>query len=334
MLLTEKLLPNSRQGIPTITQDEDQEPINVAQERGQRSRRIAIGLSTKSPLSIFSQALYTYLGSATFDTPEWSIPHKLANKELPTSPKINIEEYTNGVVHSVTKETIKKYKTLIEDPILKDKQKKTMCVELVRLAQGYEDIAGTDTIKFMTHEEIKNIPSDRNRTVTYARIVVDYRAHKDDPYRVRITIGGNLIECSGELTTRTADLTTTQVTWNSIISTRNARYMCADVKNFYLCTPLERYEYTRMPINLIPQEFIDLYDLGSKVKNEYVCIEIQKGMYGLPRTGILANQLLKQQLLQNDYFEVPHTPGLFRPKTRPVWFTLVVDGFGIKYMGK
>ena len=148
-----------------------------------------------------------------------------------------------------------------------------MCMELGRLAEGYQDIPGINTIKFMTHEEIKNIPSDC--TVTYARIFVDYRAHKDDPNMVRITVGGNLIKYPGELTTRTPDLTTTKVMWNIVISTRNARYMCADVKNFNLCTPLERYEYMRMPINLIPQEFINLYDLGSKVKNGYVYIEIQ-----------------------------------------------------------
>ena len=207
-----------------------------------------------------------------------------------------------------------------------------MCVELGRLAQGYQDILGTNTIKFVTHEEIKNIPTDR--TVTYAQIVVDYRAHKDDPNRVRITDGVNLINYPEELTTRTADLTTTKDMWNIVISTRNARYMCADVKNFYLCTPLERYEYMRMPINLISQEFMDRYDLGSKVKNGYVYIEIQRGMYGLPQAGILANKLLKERLLQNDYFEVPHTPGLCRSKTRPVWFTLVVDDFGIKYVGK
>ena len=70
----------------------------------------------------------------------------------------------------------------------------------------------------------------------------------------------------------------------------------------------------RMPINLIPQEFIDLYDLGSKVKNGYVYIEIQRGMYGLPQAGILANKLLKERLLQNDYFEVPHTPDYFGTK--------------------
>ena len=84
-----------------------------------------------------------------------------------------------------------------------------MCVELGRLAQGDQDIPVTNTIKFMTHEEIKNIPMDR--TVTYARIVVDYRAHKDNPNRVCITVGGNLINYPGELTTHTADLTTTKV---------------------------------------------------------------------------------------------------------------------------
>ena len=57
-------------------------------------------------------------------------------------------------------------------------------------------------------------------------------------------------------------------------------------------------------------------------------------MYGLPQAGILANKLLKGRLLQNDYFEVPHTLGLFWRKTRPVWFTLTVEDFGIKCIGK
>ena len=34
------------------------------------------------------------------------------------------------------------------------------------------------------------------------------------------------------------------------------------------------------------------------------------------------------------FFEVPHTPGLFTHKTRPVWFTLCIDDFGVKYVGK
>ena len=164
--------------------------------------------------------------------------------------------------------------------------------------------------------------------------MVDYRPQKEDPNRVRITAGGNLIQYPGELTTRTADMRTSKIMWNSVISTRGARYMVADAGNFYLATPMERKEYLRIAVELIPQEFMDEYNLHIKVKNGYVYCEIVRGMYGLPQAGILANQLLKKRLKVHDYFEAPHTPGLFTHKTRPIWFTLTVDDFGVKYIGK
>ncbi|KAL7538190.1 hypothetical protein ACHAXR_008359, partial [Thalassiosira sp. AJA248-18] len=237
----------------------------------------------------------------------------------------NIEEFANGVVHPETNETITKYSKLIKEPILRDVWLKAMCIELGRLANGYGDTEGTNTFKFMSHDEISNIPGDR--TVTYARIVVDYRPQKKDPNRVRITAGGNLIDYPGELTTRTADLTTSKILWNSTISTPGARYCCADAKNFYLCTPLDRHEYMRMPVELIPPEIIDLYDLTPKIKNGYVYMEIIRGMYGLPQSGMLANKLLKERLEEDGFIELPHTPGLFKHKTRPVWFCLTVDDF-------
>ena len=110
-----------------------------------------------------------------------------------------------------------------------------MCKELGNISQGFGEHKGTNTVKFMTHEEIQKIPPDR--TVTYARIVIDYCPQKDDPNRVRITVGGNLIDYPDELTTCTADLTTTKLLWNSVISTPDAKYMCADIKSFYLETP-------------------------------------------------------------------------------------------------
>ena len=47
-------------------------------------------------------------------------------------------------------------------------------------------------MRCLTHEEIAAIPSDR--TINYERIVVDYRKRKNDPNRVRITAGGNLLK--------------------------------------------------------------------------------------------------------------------------------------------
>ncbi|KAL7524620.1 hypothetical protein ACHAXR_000652, partial [Thalassiosira sp. AJA248-18] len=122
--------------------------------------------------------------------------------------------------------------------------------------------------------------------------------------------------------------------WNSVISTRDARYICADVKNFYLCTPLDRPEYMSMPAKYFPDEFIEHYGLAPKIKNGKIYMRIIGGMYGLPQSGILANKLLKERLKTRGYEELAHTPGLFKHKTRPVWFTLVVDDFGIKYIGR
>jgi hypothetical protein len=102
----------------------------------------------------------------------------------------------------------------------------------------------------------------------------------------------------------------------------------------YLETPLDRYKYMRMSISLFPPDIIKHYKLRDKVLQDYVYMEIRKGMYGLPQAGILANKLLKKRLAKHGYYEQPHTPGLFRHKHRPIWFNLTVDDFGIKYIGE
>jgi hypothetical protein len=65
--------------------------------------------------------------------------------------------------------------------------------------------------------------------------------------------------------------------------------MCLDVKKFYLGTPMDSFEYMRIPIKLIPHEIIDQYNLPPLVSDGHVYIEVQKGMYGLLQTGILDN---------------------------------------------
>ena len=60
-------------------------------------------------------------------------------------------------------------------------------------------------------------------------------------------------------------------------------------------------------------------------------IEIQKGMYGLPQAGVLANKLLKHQLAKHRYYEVRHTSSYWRHTWRPIEFTLVIDDVGLRY---
>jgi hypothetical protein len=66
----------------------------------------------------------------------------------------------------------------------------------------------------------------------YAWVVVDFHPQKANPHQIQITAGGNLINYHGELTTRTADLTTSKLMWNSVLSTKGAKFMCLDIKNF------------------------------------------------------------------------------------------------------
>jgi hypothetical protein len=57
-------------------------------------------------------------------------------------------------------------------------------------------------------------------------------------------------------------------------------------------------------------------------------------MYGLKQAGLLANQFLQTRLVPLVYYPARHTPGLWLHKTRPISFTLKVDDFAVKYVGK
>ena len=101
--------------------------------------------------------------------------------------------------------------------------------------------------------------------------------------------------------------------------------MGIDIKNFYLGTLLDMYEYMKILLTLFPQHIIDQYNLMSKIKNCHVYLEIRKAIYVLPQASILANKQLHEKLEPAGYYEVAHTPGLWRHVTRPVQFSLAVS---------
>ncbi len=119
--------------------------------------------------------MYSVLGNSYLNHLEHS-PEQSEGSQI----YINLpEEMANGVVHPVTKETLTKYHKIIEVSELKEVWMMGMYIELRRLAQGYKDTKGTNTIKFMMLEEIKHIPKDQ--VITYARNLQDYRPQKKGP---------------------------------------------------------------------------------------------------------------------------------------------------------
>ncbi|KAL7479396.1 hypothetical protein ACHAW6_005128 [Cyclotella cf. meneghiniana] len=89
----------------------------------------------------------------------------------------------------------------------------------------------------------------------------------------------------------------------------------------------------RLKYNILPEEIISKYGLVQKVLDGWVYVHIEKGMYGLPLAGLLANKLLASRLDAHGYYQCQFTPGLWCHKWHPVTFSLVVDDFGIKTVG-
>ena len=110
--------------------------------------------------------------------------------------------------------------------------------EIGRLAQGVRTRmpSGINTIFFIPKEKV---PS--GRTVTYGRIVAEKRPQKEETHQTKLTVGLNLINFPGDVTTPTADLITAKLIFYSVLSTKNEKFMCADISNFYLNNPMNIY---------------------------------------------------------------------------------------------
>jgi hypothetical protein len=238
------------------------------------------------------------------------------------------QHHANAVVHPVTGKEME-YRALMKDPSLQPLWKWGFGNEVGRLFQGIHDIPGTDTCFFVN---ITIIPKDRK--ITYGKIVCDYNPQKKEKQHVRITVGGNRLDYSGNVATSTADITTFNILINSTLSTADAAMMMMDIKNYYLGTPLPRFEYMKMLLSRFPEGIVDKYNLSDLAVDGWVHIEIRKCMYGLKQVGLLANQILKTRLAPFGYYPALHTPGLWLHKMRQIAFSLIVENFSVKYVGK
>jgi hypothetical protein len=86
--------------------------------------------------------------------------------------------------------------------------------ELGLICQGI----GTNTAFFV---DLKSTPKDRK--ITYGKLVCDFKPNKTEKHRVRITVGGDRLDCSGDTATSTADITTFKILINSTLYTKHAK---------------------------------------------------------------------------------------------------------------
>jgi hypothetical protein len=136
------------------------------------------------------------------------------------------------MVNLVIGKIITSYKKLMKDPVKQETWMMVFGKDFGWMSQGDNKTrqVGTNAMFVMNPKDIPNIPADR--MVTYANVVVDFRPQKEDPHCIRIMAGGNLINYPGKLTTQTANITTSKLHCNSVLSTQKAKYMCLNLKNF------------------------------------------------------------------------------------------------------
>ena len=268
-------------------------------------------------------AALTLLSNSRASGAQWR-PRNMHNSDSPMSP---LAELASTVLEG---DTILKYIQLLRLPLFGPAWNTSSANKFGSLAQGVGGrMKGTDTIFFINKEDM---PLDKLMHVTHAQFVCNIRPEKEEKNRTRCVAEGNKINYPFDIGTPTADMLLVKFLFNSIISTKGATVMTADIKKFYLVTPLKRWEYIKLKLSDIPAEVIKEYNLMEKAtKDRSVYVEVRRGIYGLPQAGLLAQEQLSESLEEHGYYQSKMVPGLWHHRIRPSTFTLVIDGFGLKY---
>jgi hypothetical protein len=126
-------------------------------------------------------------------------------------------------------------------------------------------------------------------------------------------------------------MTTVKCMLNSIVSDDDGDHCTIDIKDFYLNTTLDDSEYMWMNLRTIPHEYRIKLGLTQLQPNNSILWKIDKGLYGIPQAGRLAQKELVAHLANSGYIMSTTTPCLFSHITRPIRFVLWVDDFLIKF---
>ena len=100
----------------------------------------------------------------------------------------------------------------------------------------YNRVKATNTIEFIRKEEV---PKGRTK------FLCDYHPLKLEPYRFRLKMGGDRLECPVDASSPAAPLLESKLLFNSTISDarQGTRFMSCDLKDSFLETPMSRAEY-------------------------------------------------------------------------------------------
>ena len=209
-------------------------------------------------------------------------PHMRLKHCAKTSP--NVKPYASSIIcrllHIYNKQTGKKetLRSLLKNAMTNPIWTKASSNEYGRLMNGNEaGILGTNTMEPIA---LHDIPA--HRQVTYGSMVCDHRPLKKEPNRCRLVVGGDRLTYKHKTAAPAANLLEAKIMFNSTISTKNAKFLTIDIKDFFLSSKMAQPKYMRIHWDDIPMDIKTKYDLHTLVENnKYVYFRINKGMYGL-----------------------------------------------------
>ena len=80
--------------------------------------------------------------------------------------------------------------------------------------------------------------------------------------------------CTQAAAAPTRSILTINLLFNSVVITPGTLFMTIDIKYFYLNTPMDQFEYMKLKLNNLPEDFVDRYQLKPKAdKSGQVYVE-------------------------------------------------------------
>ena len=90
---------------------------------------------------------------------------------------------------------------------------------------------------------------------------------------------------------------------------------------------MDRSEFLRMTLETYPEDITKQYNLLDIVDdNSFVIIRVEKGMYRLPYTGVIAQQLPEKRLKDHSDIQSDKTPGFWKHKSHSIFVSLFKTG--------
>lgn len=214
------------------------------------------------------------------------------------------------------------------NPEVRERWQKSSTKEHGSLFQGFGETEGKNVCQWVQKQDVL-----RGEKVTCPRTAADYGPEKvDSPRRTRITAGGDKLDYDGETMVNSADYTVIKCHWNSMLSSPGCKHATMDAGNMCLESNLPKSRNVRFKPKQIPVAMQMQCNLAQLVYlSGYVYARINKAWYRLKEAGKIAGDDIRDHLGAFGHHESKFTKGFFTHETRPINFTLAVDGFGVKH---